>query len=232
MREIFPNPNYPDGFGPGPLWLRTQAVGQPFSLGPCAAELPVAARATGAWRDYHVSPQEASVLRIPFTAACALLVASAAAGQTPPPPAVDVTAADITAFIEGLPKDRVSDLPIRVADVGGYKVGVYGVFRPKSVPGDAILHETSVTEIYYVLEGTGTLVTGGTLANERPPQPSPNTKRPNRRGDRIDGGVSRKVGPGDVVIIPGRVPHWWSALDGDIKYLIYRPDPEGLQPTK
>lgn len=171
------------------------------------------------------------MFRTMLSAACMLVLASATAAQTPPP-ALDVTAADIKAFIDTLPKDRVSDLPIRVADVGGYKVGVYGVFRPKSVPGDAILHETSVTEIYYMLEGTGTLVTGGTLANEKPVQMSPNTKRPNRRGDRIVGGVTRKVVPGDVVIIPGKVPHWWSTLDGDIKYLIYRPDPEGLQPVK
>lgn len=165
------------------------------------------------------------------TAAVLSLATTAALAQTPPP-AVDITAADIKAFIDKLPKDRVSDLPIRVATVGSYKVGLYGVFRPKSVPGDAILHETSVTEIYYMLEGTGTLVTGGKLVNEKPVQTSPNTKRPNRRGERIDGGVSRKVVPGDVIIIPGHLPHWWSQLDGDIKYLIYRPDPEGLQPLK
>jgi hypothetical protein len=149
-----------------------------------------------------------------------------------PPPAVDLKAADVKAFIDKLPKDQVSDLPIRVAEVGGYKVGVYGVFRPKAVPGDAILHETSVTEIYYMLEGTGTLVTGGTLVDQRSAGVSPNTKRPNYRGSRIEGGTSRRVVPGDIVIIPGKVPHWWSTLDGDIRYLIYRPDPEGLQPVK
>jgi quercetin dioxygenase-like cupin family protein len=100
------------------------------------------------------------------------------------------------------------------------------------VPGDAILHDTSVTEIYYMLEGTGTLVTGGKLVDERDAGLSPNTKRPNRRGTRIEGGVTRRVVPGDIVVIPGKVPHWWSVLDADIKYLIYRPDPEGLQPTR
>lgn len=149
-----------------------------------------------------------------------------------PLPAVAITAADVKVFIDNLPKDRVSDLPIRVADVGGSKVGVYGVFRPRSVPGSAILHDTSVTEIYYMLEGSGTLVTGGTLADERSDGVSPNTKRPNRRGTGILGGTSRRVVPGDIVIIPGKVPHWWSSLDGDIRYVIYRPDPEGLQPIK
>jgi hypothetical protein len=160
------------------------------------------------------------------------LCSSLAAAQTPPPPAVDVTGADVKAFLDRLPRDRVSDLPIRIADVGGYKVGVYGVFRPKASLQTAIAHETTVSEIYYMLEGTATLVTGGTMIDRKDAGPSPNTKLPNFRGSRIEGGVTRRVVPGDVVIIPGRVPHWWSQLDGDIRYLIFRPDPEGLQPVK
>jgi mannose-6-phosphate isomerase-like protein (cupin superfamily) len=172
------------------------------------------------------------VTRLTNVVACLLVVSSAAAQSPPPPAAVDVPAVAIDAFIDKLPKDRISDLPIRVADVGGYKVGVYGVFRPKAVPGGAIRHETSVTEIYYMLEGSGTLVTGGKLVDERSTGVSPNTKRPNFGGSRIEGGVTRTVVPGDVVIIPGNVPHWWSTLDTDIRYLIYRPDPEGLQPVR
>src|SRR5262245_1613741 len=168
---------------------------------------------------------------------CVLSVGAAGAANSTafaqaPPPALDISAAEIKAFIDKLPKDRVSDLPIRITDVGGYKVGVYGVFRPKSAVQEAIRHETSVTEIYYMLEGSATLVTGGKLVDERSSGPSPNTGRPNFRGSRIEGGVSRRVVPGDVVVIPGRLNHWWTNMEGDIKYLIYRPDPEGLQPIK
>jgi hypothetical protein len=74
-----------------------------------------------------------------------------------------------------------------------------------------------------MLEGTGTLVTGGTLKDERREPPTTTTVR----GSAIDGGVSRKVVPGDVIIIPGRTPHWWSSLDGDIRYMIIRADPNG-----
>ncbi|MDP2141647.1 MAG: hypothetical protein Q8L20_12635 [Gammaproteobacteria bacterium] len=144
-------------------------------------------------------------------------------------PAVDVTAADIKAFIDALPKDAISDRPIRVVNVGNGKAGVYGVFRPQALPGDAIRHDTSVTEIYYMLEGTATLVTGGVIAEEVSSGLSPNTNRANYRGPRIEGGVSRRIMPGDVVLIPPNVPHWWSSLDSDIRYLIFRPDPEGLQ---
>ena len=158
-------------------------------------------------------------------------MASSATAQAAPP-AVDVTAAQIDAFIDALPDDAISDRPIRIADVGGYKVGVYGVFRPQELPGAAIRHETSVTEIYYMLSGTGTLVTGGTLVEERSTGNSPNTGRPNFAGSRVEGGVSRRVVPGDVIIIPGNVNHWWTSLDTDIRYLIFRPDPEGLQPER
>ncbi len=167
--------------------------------------------------------------------AVTVLVASQAWAQASfqtPLPALDVPAAAVNAFIDALPKDRVSDLPIRITDVGGYKVGVYGVFRPKAMPGDANLHETSVTEIYYMLAGSGTLVTGGRLVNDRSAGTSPNTGTPNRRGTAIEGGVSRHVGPGDIIVIPGRLPHWFSALDSDLRYVIYRADPEGLQKVK
>ena len=176
------------------------------------------------------------MLRVVIAASFALLLPWSTSAQppppVPPPPALDVSAATINAFIDKLPKDVVSDLPIRVTDVGGYKVGLYGVFRPKAVPGDANVHETTVTEIYYMLAGSGTLVTGGKLKDERSAGVSPNTKRPNLRGSGIEGGVSRHVVPGDVIVIPGRLPHWWSSLDSDIRYLIYRPDPEGLQTVK
>ncbi len=164
--------------------------------------------------------------------AAILILALPAVAQSPPPPAVDVTSARIKDFIDKLPKDRVSDLPIRVADVGNYKVGVYGVFRPKGVPGGAIRHQTSVSEIYYMLEGTGTLVTGGSIAGEKSLGTSPNTKRPNFGGATIEGGVSRTVVAGDVIVIPSNLPHWWRDLDSDIRYLIFRPDPEGLQPIR
>ena len=161
-----------------------------------------------------------------------LLVLSPLATAQSPLPAVDITAADIKAFIDALPEDAISDRPIRVVDVGGYKAGVYGVFRPRELPGNAIRHETSVTEIYLMLEGSGTLVTGGTIRDERSNGNSPNTGRPNFAGSAIEGGVSRKLVPGDVVVIPGNVAHWWSSLDSDIRYLIFRPDPEGLQPLR
>ena len=103
-----------------------------------------------------------------------LLIASSARAQAPTG-ATDITAAQVQAFIKDAPHDRNSDRPIRVVDSGGYRVGIFGVFRPKSAPPNATMHQTNVA---------------------------------------------------DVVIIPGGVPHGWASTEGDITYLIVRPDPD------
>jgi len=66
-------------------------------------------------------------------------------------------------------------------------------------------------------------VTGGTLPDPHPLSSGSTTFQ----SSRIEGGSSRRVSRGDVVIIPGRTPHWFSEQDGDLRYLIFRPDPEG-----
>src|SRR5437899_6013542 len=104
-----------------------------------------------------------------------LLLALATPAQTPPLPATTVTSADIQTFINALPPDAVSDRPIRIVDVGGYHVGVYGVLRPATIKQEANRHETKVTEIYYILDGSATLVTGGTLPDPKPMRPGSTT---------------------------------------------------------
>ena len=166
-------------------------------------------------------------MRTIITISLIALAGLAAAAQQPPLPATDLTAAEINGFIDKLPKDAISDLPIKVVDVGGYRVGVYGVFRPKSVKQDAVLHEVRTTEVYQMVEGAGTLVTGGKLVDERR-----DPKSTTVRGSRIEGCVSRRVTKGDVIIIPGRTPHWWSQLETDIKYTITRSDPDNRIPLR
>ena len=169
-----------------------------------------------------------AILLIASLSFAAPVVAQTAAPATAPV-ATDVSAVDIADFIDALPRDAVSDRPIRVVGVtGDYRVGVYGVFRPEDVVGGPNLHRVSTTEIYYMLEGSATLVTGGTMVN--PTQPSNNST--SLRGTAIEGGVSRRIVPGDVVIIPGHTPHWWSELEGDISYLIFRADPDNRLPVR
>jgi mannose-6-phosphate isomerase-like protein (cupin superfamily) len=154
-----------------------------------------------------------------------LLVASAARAQAPMV-ATDITAAQVQKFLKEAPRDRNSDRPIRVINAGGYRIGVFGIFRPKGTPLSAIVHQTKVAEVYYMLEGAGVLVTGGTLRKPITPQHLNLGNWTDLGSTGIDGGVSRRVAKGDVVIIPGGVPHMWASLENDVTYLIVRPDPE------
>jgi len=154
-----------------------------------------------------------------------LLIAAPAKAQAPMA-ATDITAAQVQAFIKDAPKDRNSDRPMRVVDTGGYRVGIFGVFRPKSAPPNATVHQTNVSEVYYMLEGAGTLVTGGTLKKPATPRQSTLGNWTDVASTGIEGGVSRRIAKGDIVIIPGGVPHGWASTESDITYLIVRPDPD------
>ena len=160
-----------------------------------------------------------------------MLIASSVKAQAPMA-ATDITAAQVQAFIKDAPRDRNSDRPIRVVDAGGYRVGVFGVFRPKDAPTTATVHQTNVTETYYMLDGAGVLVTGGTLRKPTKPRQSTLGDWTDLGSDGIEGGVSRRLSKGDVVIIPGGVPHGWASVEGDITYLIVRSDPDKKIPLK
>jgi mannose-6-phosphate isomerase-like protein (cupin superfamily) len=160
-----------------------------------------------------------------------MLIVSSVKAQVPMV-ATDISAAQVEAFIKDAPRDRNSDRPIRVIDVGGYRVGVFGVFLPKNTPRSASVHQTNVTETYYMLEGAGVLVTGGTLKKPTTPRQSGLGNWTDLGSDGIEGGVSRRLSKGDVVIIPGGVPHGWASREGDITYLIVRSDPDKKLPLK
>jgi glc operon protein GlcG len=78
-------------------------------------------------------------------------------------------------------------------------------------PGQAEIH-TLDTDIIYVMEGTATLVTGGTAIGAKEVGPN------ELRGSAIDGGDARKLIKGDVIIVPNGVPHWFKEVGGTFLY--------------
>jgi len=156
-----------------------------------------------------------------------LLLAFTTSAQAPQPKAAtDITAAQLQTFLNGAPRVGNSDRPIRVIDSGGYHTGVFGVHRSKDTPTFAIAHQTNVTEVYYLLEGAGVLVPGGTLKKPLKNAASAMGAWTDVSSDAIEDGVSRRVAKGDVIMIPGGVPHQWATLESDIDYIIVRPDPD------
>lgn len=91
-----------------------------------------------------------------------------------------------------------------------------------------IIHSL-VTETYVITSGTGTLVTGGGMANPREAAADSHVVRvlngPTRFG-RSENGRARVVVPGDVIIIPAGVLHGWTNIADHVTYLSVRPDPE------
>ena len=146
-----------------------------------------------------------------FVAAQAVMSSQPAA---PPRAATDVTNAEIRSVIAKAPPDGIQDQQIRVVDMGKYNVAVGVLHRAAKPAQQGAIDHAQVTEVYHIIEGSGTLVTGGTIASARA-VPIDNVIHtilvgPSTTGASIQGGQSRHVGPGDVVIVPPGVAHWFS----------------------
>jgi glc operon protein GlcG len=72
------------------------------------------------------------------------------------------------------------------------------------------------TDILYVLEGSATLVTGGTLVDPKEVAPD------EIRGSGIAGGETREIAKGDVVIVPNGTPHWFQAVRPPVLYYVVK----------
>src|ERR1043166_1886920 len=153
----------------------------------------------------------------------ALVLALAAEPQQPTSGTV-VTADEIAATLKQSIANNVVDQPVKAADVpGGHKASL-ALLRRTKAETSALIHNR-VTEIYQISEGSGTIVTGGTLENPTATDLTRLNAGPSQTGVH-KGGDSRKVGAKDVIIVPAGVPHRFSELDGPIVYLVYRFEPK------
>jgi len=90
---------------------------------------------------------------------------------------------------------------------------VHASRREKS--GLVEVHELD-TDIIYVLDGTATVVTGGKSLESK--QIAPNEFR----GTSVDGGETRRLKKGDVLIVPKGTPHWFKQVDGAFLYYVVK----------
>jgi mannose-6-phosphate isomerase-like protein (cupin superfamily) len=123
-----------------------------------------------------------------------------------PSSAIYKTGAELTAALKAGPATP-DMLTSEVANSDRHRINI--VRRTKAA--GAVAHE-GFAELHHIVEGSGTLVTGGTIV------------RPTggRGGATIQNGVSRRVTNGDVILIPPGMPHWYKDLDGTITYLEVR----------
>lgn len=116
------------------------------------------------------------------------------------------SAADITALIAKAKGERKENQPTvaePILELGGYD----GHLEYRASVGGAALHETEA-ELFYVIDGSATLTTGGKLVNEK------RADAANLNGTAIEGGTPRKIAKGDWILVPQNTPHWFSPING------------------
>jgi len=105
------------------------------------------------------------------------------------------------AFKKGMP----------LIEIENYKVHA----SHRDAAGMAEVH-TKDTDIIYVLDGTATFITGGTVIDG-------NTTAPEEiRGKGIEGGETRKLVKGDVIIVPNGTPHWFKQVTNPFNYYVVK----------
>jgi mannose-6-phosphate isomerase-like protein (cupin superfamily) len=154
-------------------------------------------------------------MRVWFVLSFALVLAQ--------PPAVHIAREEHEAALRKQMAEAIIDQPIEARDVLGGRASVAMLHRTK--PETSSLVHDRVTETYYILSGAGTIVTGGALGDAKPTDLSKVNAGMSRTGTR-QGGVSRRLKPGDIVLIPAGTPHGFSELEGPISYLVYRFEPK------
>ena len=119
-----------------------------------------------------------------------------------PGPVAAVASADVTAaFAVGKPLLEYEQFKVHASR--------------RDTPGMAEVH-TRDTDVVYVLQGSATLITGGTVVGGAA------TAQDEIRGVSIDGGGTRRLVKGDVVVVPNGVPHWFKQVQGPLLYYVVK----------
>jgi uncharacterized protein GlcG (DUF336 family)/quercetin dioxygenase-like cupin family protein len=125
----------------------------------------------------------------------------------------DVRMLPVTFFDSQAVKDAFAKGAVLEDGSNGENYMVHASRREKA--GMSEVHELD-TDIIYVLDGTATFVTGGKSVD-------PKMVAANEfRGTMIDGGETRQLKKGDVVIVPKGTPHWFKQVDGAFLYYVVK----------
>jgi mannose-6-phosphate isomerase-like protein (cupin superfamily) len=133
---------------------------------------------------------------------------------------------------------RLTDQQVRLVDIGKSKVGIGLVYRGKlDAPApQSVAEHDQVSEVYHIIDGEATLVTGPDITEMKR---RPNTlltvrefNGPGNNGATIRNGATHHLVPGDVIVIPAGTGHWFTKIDDHITYMMVRLDPDKLLPLR
>jgi mannose-6-phosphate isomerase-like protein (cupin superfamily) len=152
-------------------------------------------------------------------------------------PGTYIPNSEFHAYVQRAIANHLTDQQVRAVDAGKSNIAVGIVYRPKldaSLPN--VAEHDQVSEVYHVIDGSATFVTGPDLVGKnRRPADSVEVRTLNGPGNNaasIRNGATYHLKAGDVVIIPAGTGHWFTKVNDHITYLIVRIDPDKVTKPK
>jgi len=174
--------------------------------------------------------------------AAGMSVSSFSAQQTDPQPTCRMCegtylpAAEIQEYWKKAMAEGRVDQQARDVDIGKAHIGIGVVHRRKlDAPGaESVAEHDLVSEVYYIVSGSGTLVLGPDITNMKRRGADVETVRlfngPGNNGTQIRNGKTYNLKVGDMVVIPAGTGHQFTKIDDHLSYVMVRIDPDKLTP--
>jgi mannose-6-phosphate isomerase-like protein (cupin superfamily) len=176
-------------------------------------------------------------------AAAGCLVTPLAAQQSDPQPTCKmcpgtyISVDELQAYTKKAIAEKRVDQQVRDVDIGKAHIAIGMVYRGKlDAPApESVAEHDLVSEVYHIIDGSGTLVLGPDIADLKRRPATQETVRlfngPGNNGTTIRNGVAYQLKAGDALIIPAGTGHWFTKIDDHITYLMVRIDPDKVTPV-
>jgi mannose-6-phosphate isomerase-like protein (cupin superfamily) len=153
-------------------------------------------------------------------------------------PATYINESEIQQYVKKAIAEKLTDQQVRDVNIGKSHVGIGVVHRGKlTAPApESVAEHDFVSEVYHIIDGSATLMTGPDLVGKKRRPADLETVRlfngPGNNSASIRNGVSHELKPGDVIVIPAGTGHWFTKIDDHITYLMVRIDPDKVTPLR